>query len=571
MTTNKAPPDTPRLDVLVIGAGPTGLTAAAEARRHGLSVRIIDRNEARTPYSKALVVHSRTLELFSDMGLVLRVLARGREFRALNLYADQKPLARIVFHELDWKDAPYPFWLSIPQRDTELCLAEHLSSLGGHVEWRTELLQVSQHSDHVRAELRREDGQTETCEAAWMVACDGGRSQVRSQLGIDFEGTTTDEVFILADVKMESDLIDAEGYNLMATDGITLIVPMPTPKQVRLIFHMPELKMADKPVITLELLQILLDQRTGFKTRLSELGWTSHFSAKHFVAKHHRQERVFLAGDAAHIHSPVGGQGLNTGIQDAYNLMWKLALYHKGHASAALLDSYEAERHAVAAATIKNVDRATQLVTLRSSITQTLRNQLAHILMSTDTVKNRMGRDVGMLTLSYEESAVVAEDPPRAEFLTAIVQRFAADDGSVFSSGPESGELAPTVNVTAESGAPMRFMDVLRGTHHTLLLLAGTDQAFPLATWSAAVARLAERYAAAIAPVFVTQGAADGPHGLPGVVLRDQDGSLHRRYGAQAPCLYLIRPDKYIAYRCQPVDFERLITYLDRVLVPKVT
>lgn len=569
MKTDKQTPCSNRLDVLVIGAGPTGLTAAAEARRHGLSVRIIDKNEARTSFSKALVVHSRTLELFSDMGLVMRVLARGREFRALNLYADQKPLARIVFNELDWQEAPYPFWLSIPQSETELCLAEHLSGLGVEVERRTELTGFTQQSDHVSVELRRGDGKTETCEAAWMVACDGGGSEVRSKLGIDFEGTTTDEVFILADAKLESSLRDAEGYNLMAKDGITLIVPMPTPQQVRLIFHMPELGVADKPLITLELLQSLLDKRTGFPTRLSDIGWTSHFSAKHFVAKHHRSGRVFLAGDAAHVHSPVGGQGLNTGIQDAYNLMWKLASYHKGHASEALLDSYEAERNAIASAIIQNVDRATKLVTLRGSIAQGLRNQLAHILMSTDTVKNRMGRDVGMLTLSYEESSVVTEHPPRAGFLSTIAQTFAADDSSEFSSGPKSGELAPSVDVIAEGGAPVRLLDVMRGTHHTLLIFAGREGAGQLATWSSAVARLRERYAAAIEPVFISQGAPEGPHG--GIVLRDPEGRLHRRYGAQAPCLYLIRPDKYIAYRCQSVSFDRLQAYLDRVLVSTVT
>lgn len=569
MTTETPSPAFSRTDVLVIGAGPTGLTAAAEARRHGLSVRIIDKNESRTPFSKALVVHSRTLELFSDMGLVWRVLARGREFRALNLYADQKPLARILFQQLDWQDAPYPFWLSIPQSETEHCLEEHLSSFGVHVERRTELSSFSQHPDHVSAKLRRADGQFEECEAAWMVGADGARSQVRSALGIDFEGSASDEVFILADVTMESQLADAEGYNLMAKEGITLIVPMPTPKRVRLIFHMPNLSPNDKADITLPLLQSLLDQRTGFTTQVSELGWTAQFFARHFVAKHHRQGRVFLAGDAAHVHSPVGGQGLNTGIQDAYNLMWKLALHHKGQASDALLDSYESERHTIAAATIKNVKRATQLVTLRSSIAQGLRNQLAHLLMSTDTVQDRMGRDVGMLTLSYEKSPVVAEDLPATGLLSSIARTLVGGDSPDFATGPGAGELAPSVDFAAEPDAPLRFLDALQGTHYSLVFFAADDAPAQAASWNAAVAQIRSRYSATINPLFVLRGTTAPPPDLSGVALRDREGALHSRYGAQSPCLYLVRPDKYVAYRCQPVDFAGLFAYLDRVLIPQ--
>lgn len=561
---------TSRVDVLVIGAGPTGLTAAAEARRHGLSVRIVDKNPERTPFSKALVVHSRTMELLSDLGLSARVQARGREFRALNLYADRTPIARIDFQELDWQDAPYPFWLSIPQCDTELCLAEHLRCLGVEVEWSTQLLGVTQSPDHASARLLQEDGETALCEAHWLVACDGGRSDVRSALGIDFQGSVSDDVFILADVRMESDLADAEGYNLMARDGLTLIVPMPAPKQVRLILHMPELSAKDRPVITLELLQSLLDKRTGFKTRVSDLGWTSHFSSRHFLARHHRKGRIFLAGDAAHIHSPVGGQGLNTGIQDAYNLMWKLALYHKGHATAALLDSYEAERHPVAKATIKYVKRATRMLTLRRRIPQWVRNRLARILMNTRRVRDRLGRDVGMLSLSYKKSPVVAEDVPQSGWLSTLAQKLSAGAPRGPSSGPVAGELAPSRNGRTASGSPVRLLDVMRGTHHTLLLFAGMNGAVAPAGWSSAVAHLRQRYDAAIEPVFIQEGDARAP-GLSGTLLCDPDAALHRRYGAQAPCLYLVRPDKYIAYRCQPVDFDRLRAYLDRVLVAKGT
>ncbi len=574
MTNEESSIQKTRIDVLVVGAGPAGVTAAAEARRHGLSVRIIDKNDARTPYSKALVVHSRTLELFSDMGVVSRVLGRGREFRGLNIYIDQKPISRIVFHELDWQDACYPFWLSIPQSDTELCLTEHLSEHGVEIERQTELTGFTQHTDFVSAELRRADGRAETCEATWVVGCDGARSDVRRLLGIDFQGTADDEVFILADVTLESALADAEGHNFMSPGGIAIVVPMCKPGEARLIFHMPELHVTDKPDITLSMLQSLLDERTGQQTRIVEVGWTSHFSVKHFVAKHHRQGRIFLAGDAAHIHSPVGGQGLNTGIQDAYNLMWKLALFHKGHASAELLDSYEAERHAVAEDTIKTVRRATTMMTLRHTVSQGLRNQLAEVLMSTDMVKNRMGHSVGMLNLDYENSPIVAEDLPATGFLSQIARRVMPGARYDFSDGPDAGDLAPSVEVAGADGASIRLLDVMRGPQHTLLLFVGADGSGQTDAWLAAIADLRQRYHATIVPVVIerdTTAIRSRAADFDGMVVCDSDEKAHRRYGAHAPCLYLVRPDKYIAYRCQPVDFERLRAYLDRVLVIKTT
>jgi hypothetical protein len=329
---------------------------------------------------------------------------------------------------------------------------------------------------------------------------------------------------------------------------------------------MPDLHVSDKPVITQAMLQSLLDVRTGQTTRIVDVGWTSHFSVKHFVADHHRQGRIFLAGDAAHIHSPVGGQGLNTGIQDAYNLMWKLALFHKNRAFSALLDSYEAERHTVAEDTIKTVRRATTMMTLRHKVSQGVRNQIAEVLMSADMVKNRLGHNVGMLNLDYEGSPVVAEDVPATDLFSKIVRRVLPSGPYDFSDGPDAGDLAPSVEIAGADGASIRLLDILRGPHHTLLLFVGADGTGQTSSWRSAIAELRRRYDAPIKPVLVTPG---DTQEFDGVVLRDTEGKVHRRYGAHAPCLYLVRPDKYVAYRCQPVDFDRLRAYLDGILVGK--
>ena len=227
-------------DVLIVGAGPTGLTAALEAIRHGLSVRVIDQNDSHSIYSKALVVHSRTLEIFQDMGLACCVLNNGRKFDALNIHTPGRRLARIVFEELDWQDAVFPFWLSIPQSETERCLEQHLNELGGRVERGTELLDLEQVPDFARVKLRHRDDAVETVEVPWVVACDGARSRTRRLLGLEMNGKADDNVFILGDVRIGWDVPEGEGSNILSPDGIVLIVPMPQPKRYRIIAHMPK-------------------------------------------------------------------------------------------------------------------------------------------------------------------------------------------------------------------------------------------------------------------------------------------------------------------------------------------
>jgi len=553
-------------NVLVVGAGPTGLTAAAEAVRHGLSVRIVDARENPSIHSKALVLHSRSLEVFTDMGFVNHVLQSGQEFRALNIYAKGKTLTRINFSSIDWQDAIYPFWLSIPQSETERCLEEHLARLGVQVERRTQLTDLTQQDDRLQATLTRVDNaeeivSEEVVDVPWLIGCDGARSTTRKLCRIPYEGTTADEVFILGDVQLEWEKPEDEGQNFISHDGILMVVPLPQPKCYRIIAHMPDLFVGQEPEITLELLQSLMDQRTGMETHLHDFVWSSSFTVKHLVAANHRQGRIFLAGDAAHIHSPVGGQGLNTGIQDAYNLMWKLALVHQGKGTEKLLDSYEVERHEVAEATIKKVSLATKVVTLKNPISQTLRNQLAGILANTDVVHNRLGREVGMLNISYSSSSVVAEDiaqPKRSQQMRKVVGG---------SKGPSSGDRTPNVLFLDEKGAPHSLVDYLYGIQHSLLLFAGLNDRGPSQTLHQLQALVMQRYPGVIRCYLVTTTAASKSE-WEGAVIVNKDGAIHRRYGATDEALYLSRPDHHIGYRSQPVIPDLFFNYLERILVP---
>lgn len=551
---------TKQLDILIVGAGPTGLTAAIEAVRHGLSVRIIDKNATRSIHSKALVAHARTLEIFHDMGLIDNVLAHGQIFKALNIHDQKKQMTRIVFEDLNWKDALYPFWLSIPQSDTEMCLEEKLAELGVLVERDIELIALEQYDDCVFATLKHADGQQETVTSAWMLGSDGARSTTRKLLNLDFEGHADDEVFILADVKMETELPEDEGYNILSADGVVLIVPLPQADYRRLIFHMPALKLEDNPDITLDSLQSLLDERTQLSMTLREVGWTSGFSVKHFVASKHREGRVFLAGDAAHIHSPVGGQGMNSGIQDAYNLIWKLALVHHAQANPILLDSYEAERHQVAESLIKRVSIATQIITAHHPVSQAIRNQIGNILVNSDTVQNQLGRNVAMLDIHYHDSPVVKEDVVVSSFHK--ITNSLGGNGHSFANAPQAGYRAVNVMRKEES----MLFDYLHGIHHTLLIFMGEQAPASIKTLLTFAEHVKKHYQADIHPLIIVNND-NSSHEQLDNSLMDANGAIHRAYGAEQACLYLIRPDSHIAYRSQTLDLDSLTKYLDQILV----
>ncbi|WP_166790482.1 FAD-dependent monooxygenase [Cryobacterium tagatosivorans] len=393
------------IDVLVVGAGPTGLTAACEALRHGLSVRIIDRKQGRSTHSKALVTHARTLEVFENMGVAGAMLAGGVPFAALNAHGGpRRRAARVDLLGLPWGDTAYPFWLSIPQDATELVLEEHLNSLGGAVEWGTSLDEIHDADDHVEALVTRDGAATERVSARWLVGCDGGRSRVRDQVGLRLTRRDAGATFILADVKSTVPITQNEGYAYLDPQGLLLVVPMPEPERWRIIAHVPTPATESQLTVDAAFLDELIRQRSGLEFGSHDVKWTSQFNLSHGLADHFRSGRVFLAGDAAHIHSPVGGQGLNTGVQDAHNLLWKLAEVGRldsPEAAERLLDSYEAERRDTARSMVNGVARVTAALTTRRSSIRRALGRLAPRILAHPAVQAKLGRTAGMLDLAY--------------------------------------------------------------------------------------------------------------------------------------------------------------------------
>jgi 2-polyprenyl-6-methoxyphenol hydroxylase-like FAD-dependent oxidoreductase len=386
-------------DVIVIGAGPTGLVAACEAARHGLSVRIVERNATRSTHSKALVLHARTMEVLESLGCISEILQAGKRFRALHVWTlPDRSVIRIDLLRRRWGDTRYPYWLSIPQYETERVLEAHLTSLGGRVAWNTELVALEKQAEEVLVTLKTPEGERKH-RARWVLGCDGGRSKTRQLVGIKQPRTDVGVTFALADVQTKTDLVEDEGHVVLADQGLLLIVPMPEPGIWRLIAQVPDESKEMNASDWTELIRV----RSGITMEVESLGWTSQFGLTSGVAEQFRNDRVFLLGDAAHVHSPVGGQGLNTGVQDAHNLGWKLALAQRPELSDLerenLLASYQIERQEIARSMVQSTSRATRALTIRNRTSRRLLRSLVRLALSSSRLQDKLGRDVGMLDL----------------------------------------------------------------------------------------------------------------------------------------------------------------------------
>ncbi len=539
------------LPVLVVGAGPTGLILAAELIRHGTTCRIIDKGTGPTPLSKATTVQARTLEMLDDMGIVDKMLGAGTKSHGVNIYHVADRLLHVSYDDLE---SPYPFLLNVPQSTLEGVLGEFVTSVGLQVEWGTELIGFTQDADGVTATLRHADGQEESVRAAWLVGCDGAHSVVRHTLEIGFEGKSYTQWFGLADATLKWGLRHDELHGFVHPTGLFFAIPLPGDERFRVVME-AEVPPVDTE-LTLEDFQAALDQRGPGNATLSDPGWITPFKVNARRATTYRVGRAFIAGDAAHIHSPTGGLGLNTGMQDGYNLAWKLALVIRGLADATLLDSYEAERTPVADAVLGLAGRLTMMLTLTNPVTQQLRNHLMPMFSGLGAVQHSIAVQDAQLSIDYGSSPIVSEYHHG---------RF----GHVrFGGGPKAGDRAPDSSpLQAADGTAVRLYDLLRGVHHTLVLFGGPEP--DAASWQdlIAIAQAARDERGAPIQAFIVADGTSIPDELAGQdgVLLDTEGAAHHRYQADQPTLFLIRPDGYIGFRSRPAELSALTTYLTRI------
>jgi len=565
-------------DLLIIGAGPVGLTLACEARRNGLSVRIIDKRESASIHSKAQLVHARTLELLDDLGIVDRFLSRGIVINSFNVFeaGSTKRVAQLTIVGLDSR---YQGMLSISQHDTEVLLAERLAELGVEVERQVTLESFTQDDEAVTATLIHDadGGRKEILTVPWLAGCDGAHSTVRHTLELPFEGEKYPMHVIQTDARVDLpfDVHEDEVVAFAGAGAVAGLFPLPGGEH-RYRFLVPGAYDEDLEP-TLEDFQAILDAVAPAGATVSDPKWMVGFRIHCRMTPKFRVGRVFLAGDAGHIHSPAGGQGMNMGIQDSYNLAWKLALRHRGEGTEELLESYSAERHPTAAATLGWTDRITKTglkaLGLENKLILEARNRLAGFVTSLGLVQRRVARVFSMLDVAYNDSPVC--DESRAGLLRSNVRLDPTNEKPsvlswyAFSGGPKPGHRAPDATINPEEPDSTRLHDLFRGTSHTLLLFDGAaPTAEGYANLTSIAETLTERFGDRIqSHIVVPSNTRPDKLEFDGSVLLDAGSELHSAYAADTECLYLIRPDGYVGFRSQPAQLDDVANYVKRILI----
>jgi 2-polyprenyl-6-methoxyphenol hydroxylase-like FAD-dependent oxidoreductase len=398
----------PDTQVLITGAGPTGLNLAFWLTRLGIRVRIIDKVAEPGTTSRALVVHARTLEFYRQLGIAEEVVGRGVEFIAVNLWVKGEHVAHVELGKLGQGFSPFPYMLVFEQDAHERLLIEELLRLGVTIERPTELLDAKEVEDHVEARLRLADGSEQTCTADYLAGCDGARSTVRHLIGAEFPGGTYMRLFYVADVAASGGMINNELHVALDEADLLAIFPLHDPGHARLIGTVRN-EEADKPGgLTWDDVGTAAIDRLGVK--VDKVNWFSTYHVHHRVAKKFREGRMFILGDAAHIHSPVGGQGMNTGIGDAVNLAWKLADVLTGRAAPTLLASFEPERIAFARRLVETTDRAFTIVSSPGGIARFVRTKIVPLVLprifGLDYTRRYMFRTVSQIGIHYRNSPI---------------------------------------------------------------------------------------------------------------------------------------------------------------------
>ena len=443
-------------DVLIVGAGPTGLMLANQLARRGVRIRIIDRHAGPARESRALGVQARTLEIYSHLGIADRAVALGKKADGAVLWAEGRRAARVPLGDIGRDVSPYPYLLVLGQDDNERLLGNALRARGLGVEWNTELVGLAQDSDHVTATLKNADGTRSEVRVPWLAGCDGARSTVRELNGIAFEGAPYQHVFFVADVQMTGSMVPELLNVYLWRSGFHLVFPMRETDHWRIVGILPP-QLRGRDNLTFEETIPTLRHEVGSQLSFQACNWFSTYRIHHRRAARFHDRRCFLLGDAAHVHSPVGGQGMNTGLQDAYNLAWKLALVVSGRAAAALVHSYEDERLPVANHLLKRTDRFFSIVVSDSWLVGLLRTRVMPKIMGlalrTAAVQRIVFRTISQTGIRYRGS-------PLSEALASLPEN-----------GPRPGDRFPWLRLKFQPNGRLEDLyGKLDDTRFTLLV-----------------------------------------------------------------------------------------------------
>lgn len=518
-----------QVPILIVGAGPTGLMMACELARHGVAFRIIDKKPERTLTSNATWVQTRTLEILDHIGLASRFLKVGHPCHAINFYIDGKSLVSLTLKDID---SIYPFILMLPQSETEKLLIERLEEFNHHIEWSSELIDVKQEGDEVLTTIKRSDGEIETTSSKWLIACDGANSTVRQKCGIFFPGEDLTEQFVVADAQIDS-FTSKDEIHLFFGNG-TVFAASPLGKNKYRIAANLHLDYPRQTFYKKEVIDLVQERGQGAYF-VTDVTWISTFWIHGKIAEQMRHQSIFLMGDAAHVHSPAGGQGMNAGIQDAYNLAWKLALTIKDQAKPLLLDSYQSERHPVVKEIVNQTEIFTKKALFDKSFLTTLRQFSQQISNDDNELVKKICTMISQVGIQYQHSPIIKDDNSHS--------------GSI-----APGKRAPNVIIDSST----QLYDYLRNTQHNILLFTGTEEKKSLPHIKQLQEWLGEFHPDLIKTYIVTNKKIyDGEN-----IIFDLGEVIHQSYQITHPSILIVRPDNYIAYYSENFDYIHVENFL---------
>jgi len=509
-------------DVLIVGAGPTGLMLANQLARRGVRTLIIDRHAGPSQQTRALGVQARTLEIYAHLGIAKRALELGKRGTGANVWADGRKTARLPLGDAGRTVTPYPYILILGQDDNERIMGERLREQGHAVQWNTELRALTQHAGYVSTTLKQPDGALREIRATWVAGCDGAHSAVRELNGIAFDGAPYEHVFFVADVEVTGNMVAEEVNVYLWRQGFHLFFPMRGHDHWRIVGIVPP-ELRGQANLQFDAVAPSVRGEAG-ELVFKGCTWFSTYRIHHRSARHLRERRCFLLGDAAHIHSPVGAQGMNTGLQDAYNLAWKLALVVQERADPALLESFEAERLPIAKRLLATTDRAFRLIVSDAWWAGLLRTKvlarIGALAMRRERVQSLAFRTVSQTGIHYRDSTLsMAEEPAR-------------------NGAPHAGDRFPWLKLqfNAQAAAEDLFERI-------------DDTRFHLLAFGAPPPDLSMLPLAHMLDISVVPG-------TPG------NDTERARVGIASPSFYLLRPDGHIALCGQRLDADKIGRYL---------